>query len=187
MPRQCCNTAGAARHTRRTEVFPCRYSVAIYRLGPDERRSTASPERSCRSQNRAGTYGSSPLAPIRLCADSSGWLFSHDCHLTSELMNDPTTTSTEELLTPAEAAILARCSVRTLRRAYTSGGLGAYRSPGGRSVRLLRHEVVAYFLAEPAGMSPLSRTRPKVKRMPERPARVVGDPLSVARIRAQRA
>ena len=101
-------------------------------------------------------------------------------------MNDPTTTATEELLTPAEAARLARCSLRTLRRAYASGRLAAYRSPGGRSVRLLRHEVVAFFLAEPAGVSPVPRRRPKVSRGPERPASAVDDPLSVAGIRAQR-
>ena len=126
------------------------------------------------------------LALTRLRATALGRLFSLEDHSTSELVNDPTTTATQELLTTAEAALLARCSLRTLRRAYTSGGLAAYRSPGGRSVRLLRHEVVAFFLAEPAGAMPARRLRPRLGRAPDRPASTVGDPLTVAGIRAHR-
>ncbi len=104
-------------------------------------------------------------------------------------MSDPTTTAYSDLLTPAEAALLARCSLRTLRRAYTSGSLAAYRSPGGRSVRLLREEVVAFFLAETVGPRP-ARSRPRRRRATRQVAqlsRVNGDPLSVDAIRAQRA
>jgi excisionase family DNA binding protein len=171
-------------------VFPCRYSVAASRLWPDERRCTASPKRSCRSHNRAGSYGSSPLAPVRLCADSLGRLLSHEEYSKGDTVSDPTTTAySDRLLTPAEAALLARCSLRTLRRAYTSGNLAAYRSPGGRSVRLLREEVVAFFLAETVGPRP-ARSRPRRRRTTRLTARlpgVNGDPLSIEAIRARRA
>jgi excisionase family DNA binding protein len=103
-------------------------------------------------------------------------------------VSDPTTTAHPDLLTPAEAALLARCSLRTLRRAYTSGNLAAYRSPGGRSVRLLREEVVAFFLAEAVGRSRV-RSRPggrRVTRQATQRPRVNGDPLSVEAIRARR-
>jgi excisionase family DNA binding protein len=97
--------------------------------------------------------------------------------------------TSSELLTPVEAARLVRCSLRTLRRAYTSGELAAYRSPGGRSVRLLREEVVAFFLAETVDGRPL-RTRPRKRRAARQTAHtpaVNGDPLSIEAIRARRA
>lgn len=97
-------------------------------------------------------------------------------------MNDP------ELLTPAEAALMARCSLRTLRRAYSSGSLPAYRSPGGRSVKLLRQEVVAFFLAEAASEPSSPRLRPR-RRYAKRPSLVsspTADPLSVEVIRSRR-
>jgi excisionase family DNA binding protein len=106
--------------------------------------------------------------------------------LTDVPVNNPISTAGEELLTPAEAAMLARCSLRTLRRAYASGGLAAYRSPGGRSIRLLRHEVIAFFLAEPAVGAPLRRGSPRARAAPKA-VNGAADPLSVARIRAHRA
>ena len=42
----------------------------------------------------------------------------------------------EDLLSPAVAADVAGCSVRTIRRAYLSGSLVAYRDAHGRSVRV---------------------------------------------------
>ena len=42
------------------------------------------------------------------------------------------------LLTPEEAAVIARCSVKTVRRAYASGALTAYRRRGSRAVLLRR-------------------------------------------------
>lgn len=40
------------------------------------------------------------------------------------------------LLTPEEAATVARCSIKTVRRAYTNGALTAYRRRGSRAVLL---------------------------------------------------
>jgi excisionase family DNA binding protein len=93
-----------------------------------------------------------------------------------------------ELLTPTEAARLARCSVRTLRRAYWSGRLPAYRSLGGRNVRLLREEVIAFFLAEPASelSSPRPRTRPSGGKRSSGASRGDQDPLSIEAIRSRR-
>jgi excisionase family DNA binding protein len=102
-------------------------------------------------------------------------------------VNDPTAQPNDELLTPAEAALVARCSLRTLRRAYASGGLAAYRPPGGRSVRLLRREVVAFFLAEPATAALSKRGRRASASSAARSRPSARDPLSLAAIRAERA
>lgn len=40
------------------------------------------------------------------------------------------------LLTVEEAAVIARCSIKTVRRAYTNGALTAYRRRGSRAVLL---------------------------------------------------
>jgi len=42
----------------------------------------------------------------------------------------------DDLLTVAEAATIARRSVRTIRRAYSKGALRAYRDGNGRGVRI---------------------------------------------------
>ena len=49
-----------------------------------------------------------------------------------------------ELLTPEEAAAIARCSIKTVRRAYTSGALIAYRRRGSRAVLLDPDDVGAW-------------------------------------------
>ena len=47
-------------------------------------------------------------------------------------------------LTPEEAAAIARCSIRTVRRAYKSGALVAYRRRGSRAVLLDNDDVLAW-------------------------------------------
>lgn len=52
-----------------------------------------------------------------------------------------------KLITPTEAALLARCSSKTVRRAYLSGALPAHRAAGGRKVLLDESDVIAFFRA----------------------------------------
>jgi excisionase family DNA binding protein len=52
--------------------------------------------------------------------------------------------SSPNLLTPEEAATIARCSVKTVRRAYATGALTAYRRRGSRAVLLDDHDVLAW-------------------------------------------
>ena len=72
--------------------------------------------------------------------------------------SDPPPISPEELLTPARAAAIARRSVRTIRRAYTSGRLTAFRDGGGRGVRIRYHDLRGWMMREevvpPHGTSP---------------------------------
>ena len=56
--------------------------------------------------------------------------------------------ATPHILTVDEAAQLARCSVRTVRRAYASGALTAYRRGGSRAVVLERQDVLAWVHGE---------------------------------------
>ena len=52
------------------------------------------------------------------------------------------------LLTAEEAAAIARCSVKTVRRAYATGALVAYRRRGSRAVLLDRRDVLAWVPGE---------------------------------------
>lgn len=55
--------------------------------------------------------------------------------------------SPDQRLTPQQAAELAACSVDTIRRAYRSGELPAYRL--GTGVRIVREELDAWLRREP--------------------------------------
>src|SRR5438309_11027486 len=48
------------------------------------------------------------------------------------------------LLTVEEAAMIARCSIKTVRRAYATGALTAYRRRGSRAVLLDNEDVLAW-------------------------------------------
>jgi excisionase family DNA binding protein len=48
------------------------------------------------------------------------------------------------LLTAEEAAAIARCSIKTVRRAYANGALTAYRRRGSRAVLLDDKDVLAW-------------------------------------------
>jgi hypothetical protein len=54
----------------------------------------------------------------------------------------------EDLLTPARAAAIAERSVRTIRRAYSSGRLIAFRDGGGRGVRISYGDLRRWLLCE---------------------------------------
>ena len=60
------------------------------------------------------------------------------------------------LLTPEEAAAIARCSVKTVRRAYASGVLTAYRRRGSRAVLLDNQDVMEW--AQGEMVKPAART-----------------------------
>lgn len=53
-----------------------------------------------------------------------------------------------DLLTVAEAARVARRSVRTIRRAYKGGTLVAYRDAGGRGVRVRYEDLCRWMTSE---------------------------------------
>jgi excisionase family DNA binding protein len=57
----------------------------------------------------------------------------------------------DELLTPARAAAIASRSVKTIRRAYSSGRLHAYRDGGGRGVRIAYRDLRTWLTAEELG------------------------------------
>jgi hypothetical protein len=67
---------------------------------------------------------------------------------------------TPNLLTAEDAAAIARCSVATVRRAYRTGTLTAYRRRGSRAVLLDPQDVVAWTRGElvTPNISPTSQT-----------------------------
>lgn len=54
----------------------------------------------------------------------------------------------EDLLAPSDAARIAARSVRTIRRAYSSGQLRAFRDRGGRGVRIRYADLRDWMLGE---------------------------------------
>ncbi len=54
------------------------------------------------------------------------------------------TAASPTLLTPEEAAAIARCSVKTVRRAYATGALRAYRRRVSRAVLLDNRDVLIW-------------------------------------------
>jgi excisionase family DNA binding protein len=71
------------------------------------------------------------------------------------------------LLTPEEAAVIARCSVKTVRRAYATGALIAYRRRGSRAVLLDNQDVLAWVQGQL--LQPTAPTTPPVESSPARP------------------
>ena len=92
----------------------------------------------------------------------------------------------DDMLTPATAAALARRSVRTIRRAYKSGALLAYRDGSGRSVRIRYADLRDWLMSEPAA-SPARR--PPASARPLRSSASRGGTLTenLALLRAARA
>jgi excisionase family DNA binding protein len=66
------------------------------------------------------------------------------------------TATSPTLLTCEEAAAIARCSVKTVRRAYATGALTAYRRRGSRAVLLDNKDVLAW--ARGQILQPTART-----------------------------
>jgi hypothetical protein len=73
------------------------------------------------------------------------------------------------LLTPEEAAMIARCSVKTVRRAYAPGALAAYRRRGSRAVLLDNRDVLAW--ARGQLLQPTVRATPPFESKPQPRAR----------------
>ena len=92
----------------------------------------------------------------------------------------------DDMLTPATAAALARRSVRTIRRAYRSGALLAYRDGSGRSVRIRYADLQDWLMREPAA-SPAGSVPASAR--PHRPSPSCGGTLTenLALLRAARA
>ena len=72
------------------------------------------------------------------------------------------------LLTPEEAAVIARCSVKTVRRAYATGALTAYRRRGSRAVLLDNRDVLEWVRGEM--LQPTAPPAPALESTPARPA-----------------
>lgn len=76
--------------------------------------------------------------------------------------------SSPNLLTPEEAAAIARCSIKTVRRAYGTGALPAYRRRGSRAVLLDNQDVLAW--AQGQILQPTAPKTSPIESAPGRPA-----------------
>jgi excisionase family DNA binding protein len=65
----------------------------------------------------------------------------------------PSPSSHHDVLTVAEAAIEACRSVRTIRRAYRTGKLPAFRDGNGRGVRIRFADLRQWMMAEPLSVA----------------------------------
>jgi excisionase family DNA binding protein len=68
------------------------------------------------------------------------------------------------LLTAEEAAVIARCSVKTVRRAYATGALTAYRRRGSRAVLLDSQDVLEWVRGQL--LQPTTPTTPPIDSSP---------------------
>lgn len=66
----------------------------------------------------------------------------------------------EDVLTVAEAAEVARRSVRTIRRAYRAGSLRAYRDGNGRGVRIRFGDLREWMMAKSASALSIDADQP---------------------------
>jgi excisionase family DNA binding protein len=92
------------------------------------------------------------------------------------------------LLTPEEAAAIARCSVRTVRRAYGSGALTAYRRRGSRAVLLDHQDVLAWVqgqILQPTHPTPPASEPTAFRPQIRRTAMVVDDAARARRLGSQ--
>ncbi len=92
------------------------------------------------------------------------------------------------LLTPEEAAVIARCSVKTVRRAYASGALTANRRRGSRAVLLDNKDVLEWVQGQL--LEPTNPTVPPIESMPTRPrtrktARRIDEPERTPKLGSQ--
>jgi hypothetical protein len=71
----------------------------------------------------------------------------------------------EDMVTAADAARIAKRSVRTIRRAYLSGRLVAYRDANGRRITIRYGDLRAWLLAEPVTPLPDSPSSDLVGRV----------------------
>jgi excisionase family DNA binding protein len=86
---------------------------------------------------------------------------------------------TPSLLTVEEAAVIARCSTTTVRRAYRTGALTAYRRRGSRAVLLDPRDVSAWTQGQLVAPDALSMKAP-----PHRPHTATTAPTTRTAVRA---
>ena len=82
------------------------------------------------------------------------------------------------LLTAEEAAVIARCSIKTVRHAYATGALTAYRRRGSRAVLLDDQDVLAWAraqLLQPTAQSTSPLDSMSAKPQGRKPARTVAE------------
>lgn len=91
----------------------------------------------------------------------------------------------EDLLTVAEAARIAGKSVRTVRRAYRSGRLTAFRNGNGRDVHIRFRDLRSWMMARPAVRREIPADRP-TGRIPEHRNRRNGPSENLMLLRAAR-
>ena len=77
------------------------------------------------------------------------------------------TAASPKLLTPEEAASIARCSIKTVRRAYATGALTAYRRRGSRAVLLDNQDVLEW--ARGSLLQPTVQTTAPLESMSRKP------------------
>lgn len=90
--------------------------------------------------------------------------------------------TSQAMLTPEEAAEIARCSIKTVRRAYATGALTAYRRRGSRAILLDNDDVLAWARGEI--IQPTSRLTSQEEHLgpKARPTGArAGEPMSAAR------
>lgn len=80
--------------------------------------------------------------------------------------------TSQTMLTPEEAAEIARCSIKTVRRAYATGALTAYRRRGSRAILLDTDDVLAWARGEI--IKPATSSLPSEKAHREAKARTNG-------------
>lgn len=92
------------------------------------------------------------------------------------------------LLTAEEAAVIARCSVKTVRRAYATGALTAYRRRGSRAVLLENRDVLAWArgqLVQPTVPAPSLGDSMSAESQAPRPTRSVNEAMRTAKLGSQ--
>lgn len=92
------------------------------------------------------------------------------------------TAASPTLLTPEEAAEIARCSVKTVRRAYATGALTAYRRRGSRAVLLDRRDILAWVRGQL--VKPTARVTPPLESNSAQPSSRERTPRAAERARA---
>jgi excisionase family DNA binding protein len=93
-----------------------------------------------------------------------------------------------KLLTPEEAAVIARCSVKTVRRAYATGALTAYRRRGSRAVLLDNRDVLEWVQGQM--LQPTAQTTQPIESTSAQPqtrrsARQVDQPARTTKLGSQ--
>jgi excisionase family DNA binding protein len=100
----------------------------------------------------------------------------------------PISADSPALLTVEEAARIGRCSIKTVRRAYATGALTAYRRRGSRAVLLDSDDVVAWAqgeLLQPAGATTPASEFKAGRRFAAKPARRGEEPTRAAKLASQ--